>query len=95
MIYVNVILAVQQDGDVEEIRSLLARQGQLSREEPGCRRFEVYQSQNDPKTFLLNEHWESAEALAAHRLAEAYTTIYVPKVLPRVTRTPHPSSLIS
>ena len=94
MIYVNVLLTVQNAGDVEEIRGLLAEQCRLSRQEPGCRRFEVYHSQNDPQVFLLNEHWESQEALDSHRKAKAYTEIYQPKVLPRVERTPHPSVLV-
>lgn len=94
MIYVNIVLTVKDPGDVEEIRGLLAEQGRLSRAEPGCRRFEVYHSQNDPQVFLLSEHWESQEALDVHRTAKAYTQIYQPKVLPRVERTPHPSVLV-
>lgn len=94
MIYVNIVLTVKDAGDVKEIRGLLGEQGRLSRAEPGCRRFEVYHSQNDPKVFLLSEHWESQEALDMHRKAKAYTEIYQPKVLPRVERTPHPSVLV-
>lgn len=94
MIYVNVLLSVKDANDVSEIRGLLAEQRRLSRQEPGCVRFEVYHSQNDPRVFLLNEHWESQAALDAHRQATAYTTIYQPKILPRVERTPHPSTLV-
>ncbi|ODA33686.1 putative quinol monooxygenase [Planctopirus hydrillae] len=94
MIYVNVLLTVREAADVPEIRQLLQKQGELSRAEPGCLRFEVYQSKNDSKVFILNEHWESQTALDAHRLAEAYTTIYVPRVLPKVDRVPHPSDLV-
>ena len=94
MIYLNVVLTVKDEGDVAEIRGLLAEQCRLSRREPGCARFEVYHSQNDPKVFILNEHWESQAALDAHRLGTAYTTIYQPKVLPRVDRTPHPASRV-
>ncbi len=49
---------------------------------------------HDPKVFLLVERWESAEALDVHRTAKAYTEIYKPNVLPRVTRSPHPSQLV-
>ena len=94
MVYVNVLLTVKEAGDAEEIRGLLAEQRRQSLLEPGCRRFEVYHSQSDPKVFLLNEHWESQEALDAHRKGKAYTEIYQPKVLPRVERTPHPSVLV-
>ena len=45
MIYNNVILSVNKASDVEEVRGLLAEQARRSSEEPGCVRFEVYQSQ--------------------------------------------------
>jgi quinol monooxygenase YgiN len=94
MVYINVVLTVKQENEIDDIRKLLAEQGRLSRQEPGCVRFEVYHSQSNPKVFLLNEHWESQPALDVHRTAKAYTEIYVPKVLPRVDRTPHPSALV-
>lgn len=94
MIYLNVILTVKDAGDVPEIQSLLSEQGRLSRAESGCLRFEVYHSNNDPKVFILNEHWADQTAVDAHRKATAYTTIYQPKVLPKVDRVPHPAELI-
>jgi quinol monooxygenase YgiN len=94
MIYINVVLTVKDSSDIAEIQSLLSEQGQLSRQEPGCQRFEVYHSQNDPKVFLLNEHWADQAAIDAHRKATAYTTIYQPQVLPRVDRVPHPSTMV-
>ena len=94
MLYLNVILTVKDANDVPEIQSLLSEQGRLSRAEPGCLRFEVYHSNNDPKVFILNEHWADQAAVEAHRKAMAYTTIYQPKVLPRVERVPHPAELV-
>lgn len=94
MICINVILTVNDEADVSEIRELLAEQGRLSRAEPGCLRFEVYHSRNDPKVFILNERWESQQALDVHRAAKAFTEIYQPQVLPRVERVPHPAELV-
>jgi quinol monooxygenase YgiN len=94
VIYANIWLTVKEAADVPDIRELLREQGRLSRAEPGCERFEVYQSSNDSQTFLLVERWADQAALDAHRLATAYTTIYVPQVLPKVNRVPHPSTLI-
>ena len=93
MIYINVVLTVKDSNDIAEIESLLTEQGRLSRQEPGCLRFEVYHSQADARVFILNEHWADQPAIDAHRKAMAYTTIYQPKVLPRVDRVPHPSTL--
>lgn len=92
--YLNVWLTVQQPDDIAEIRALLAECARLSRAEPGCLRFEVYQSQVDPSRFLLVEHWQSKQAWETHRTADAFTRIYQPEVLPRVHREPHPSELL-
>ena len=94
MICNNIILTVRDESQIEEVRDLLAEQGRLSREEPGCLRFEVYHSQSEPKVFMLIERWESDEALDAHRQAKAYQEIYKPQVLPRADRVPHVSILV-
>jgi quinol monooxygenase YgiN len=95
MIYLNIWLTVNEAADVEKVRELLTKAATLSRQEPGCLRFEVYHSNNDPTRFLLHERWESQEALDKHRTAEAYTTVYHPQVLPLVNREAHPSTLVS
>lgn len=94
MIYLNVLLKVKDAANVPLIRELLIQQGQHSRQEPGCARFEVYQSSNDPTRFFLNERWETQAALDVHRTAFAYTQIYQPKVIPLVDREGHPSQLL-
>lgn len=94
MLYLNILLTVNDDADIETVRGLLAEQARLSRLEPGCVQFDAYQSNADPRRFLLHERWESQGALDAHRKATAYTTIYQPQVLPRVTREAHPSTLL-
>jgi quinol monooxygenase YgiN len=94
MLWLNIWLTVKDPADVDQVQRLLSEQGRLSRQEPGCARFEVYHSQSDPRTFMLCEHWESQAALDKHREAQAYTTIYKPQVLPLVDRIPHPSTLV-
>ena len=94
MISLLVMLKVKDAGQIETVRSLLAEQGRLSRQEPGCLRFEVYQSNNDPATFILNERWDTQASLDIHRTATAYTTVYAPKVIPLVNRTPHPCTVV-
>ncbi|HEV3415268.1 MAG TPA: putative quinol monooxygenase [Pirellulales bacterium] len=95
MLFLNVWLTVKNKDDVDQVRRLLTEAAESSRQEPGCLRFEVYQSQNDAAKFLLHERWESQEALARHRTAQAYTTIYQPKVMPLIDREGHPSDLVS
>ena len=44
MIYSNVFLTVKDESDVDKVQELLIQQGTLSKQEPGCARFEVYHS---------------------------------------------------
>ena len=94
MIYCNILLTVKDENDIQKVRELLVQQGELSREEPGCARFEVYHSQSDSRLFVLVEHWETQEHLDQHREAKACREIYKPQVLPLVERVPHPSDLV-
>lgn len=94
MIYSNVFLTVKDEADIEKVRELLIQQGTLSKQEPGCARFEVYHSKNEPTFFMLIERWETQEHLDQHREAKAYLEIYQPQVLPLVDRVPHPSDLV-
>ena len=94
MICMNIVLTVQEDSKIEVVRNLLCEAMRKSRNEPGCERFDVYQSKSNPNEFTLIEHWSSQEALDAHRQAEAYTTIYKPQVIPLVERVGHPVMLL-
>ena len=94
MLYLNIWLTVKDSADISRLTELLAEAGRLSRQEPGCHRWEAYQSGSDETMFLLHERWESEAALDAHRLGEAYTTIYQPQILPLVSRDAHRCTLI-
>lgn len=94
MYCINVWLTVKDSADIATVRGHLAEAARLSRAEPGCQRFEVYQSDTEPAKFLLVERWDSKEALDVHRTAQAYTQIYQPHVLPKVERQPHLSTLV-
>jgi quinol monooxygenase YgiN len=91
---INVWLTVQNADDVPQIRELLAEAGRLSRAEPGCLRFDVFHSNSETTKFLLCEQWQSQTAWEEHRTREAYTRIYTPQVLPRVTREAHRCDLL-
>ena len=94
MIYNNVLLTVKNTDDVDTVRELLAEQARLSREEPGCERFEVYHSQADRQQFILVEQWQTEVDLAQHKEAKAFTELYIPKVIPLVERVPHLSDMV-
>lgn len=94
MIYNNVMLNVNNADDVSKVKILLAEQARLSSEEAGCIRFEVYHSQADVQQFLLVEQWQTQADLDQHKQAKAFTELYIPKVIPLVSRVPHPSELV-
>ncbi|MBC7968365.1 MAG: antibiotic biosynthesis monooxygenase [Fuerstia sp.] len=89
MIDLTVVLSARDNSSVPQLRELLAMQVNLSRQEPGCVRFEAFESQSVPGTFILIERWESQAALDTHRTAKGFTTVYAPHVLPLVDRVAH------
>ena len=89
MIDLTVVLTAKNQNDMPELRDLLRMQRDLSLQEPGCLRFEAYESNSIAGTFILVERWESQAALDVHRTAHAFATVYGPKVLPLVDRIPH------
>ena len=94
MICLAILLTAKDNADIPRLRDLLAQAMRMSRGEPGCLRFDVYHSTAEPRRFTLVEHWADQAAIDAHRLAEAYTTIYKPQVLPLVDREGHPSTFL-
>ena len=95
MIHNNVILRVKRIEDIEEIKTLLAAQADVSLTEEGCKRFEVYQSETDAQTFILIEWWATQEDLDRHKAAKQFVEVYLPKVIPLVERFPHPSKRLA
>lgn len=89
MFCINVFLNVKQAGDVEAVKQMLAECGRMSRAEEGCIQFDVCHVRDNPQTFILCERWASEQAWKDHKEREAVQTIYLPKVLPLVERTPY------
>lgn len=94
MFHVNVWLSVKDAADTVLIRDNLAAMVAGSRAEPGCVRYDAFQSQANTQKFLLVECWADRAAWEVHRTAAAFKTIYEPIVLPRVDREPHISTPI-
>lgn len=89
MFCINVFLSVKDAGDVDAVKSMLAECGRMSRAEPGCLQFDVCHVRDNPQTYILCERWSSEQAWQEHKEREAVQTIYLPKVLPLVERTPY------
>ncbi|MFA7280145.1 MAG: putative quinol monooxygenase [Sterolibacterium sp.] len=89
-----VVLIAKDVGSLPELRDLLATQVDLSRQEPGCQRFDAFESKSAPGTLIVVERWASQAALDQHRKAKAITTVYLPKILPLVERVLHDCSAL-
>ncbi|MEJ8674892.1 antibiotic biosynthesis monooxygenase family protein [Chromobacterium amazonense] len=89
-----VMLQVKEPAEVPAVAAALARMRPLCLAEPGCLLWEAYHSQADASLFVLVEHWQSRGHWEAHGQLAAIQTIYLPDVLPRVTRMVHPSILL-
>jgi quinol monooxygenase YgiN len=94
MFCINVVLTAKNEADVGKLATLLTECGRLSRQEPGCVRYEVCHSKGSPRVFMLCERWASEQAWQEHRNARAFLEIYQPQVIPLVERVPHISDIL-
>lgn len=95
MIHLTVVLTVRDPADVPFVRTTMTELGRLAKLDAGCVRFEVYHSQVDKRVFFLNEIWESAASLDAHRQTKAFVDTYMKTVVPKLERAPHPCDLLA
>lgn len=96
MFQILVMLHVEKPSDIQTVAGLLKDVSEITlKEEPCCKKLDVYHSQADPHLFVLCEQWDTKSAWEAHRHERAFKEIYQPRVLPLVRREPHISQLIS
>lgn len=91
MFHLIVTITAKTPADAAPVADGLTRMRPLCLAEPGCARWEAYQSQEDPGKFVLVEHWETHELWEAHGELAAIQKIYMPEIFPRITREVHPS----
>jgi len=66
MVYVNVVLTVREEADIPLVIRLLADQGRLSRQEPGCISHGFAEDVMAPGTFVFVERWRDMAAVQEH-----------------------------
>ena len=94
MFHLIVTIVAKTPADAAPVADALARMRPLCLAEPGCVQWEAYQSQEAAGKFVLVEHWLTREHWVAHDALTAIQDIYLPEILPRVTREIHPSQLL-
>ena len=71
-----------KDGKHAEVMSLVKEMITLTRTESGNRRYDVYQNIEDPHQFLLDELYDSEDAVQKHRNSEHFLFIVQGKIAP-------------
>jgi len=66
------VFFIAKDNYINELKSLLETMVKASRAEEGCLLYNIYQTNNDLKTFVVIETWESESALNGHKNSEHY-----------------------
>jgi quinol monooxygenase YgiN len=87
-----VALTVTNKADVPAVAAALTKMRPVVQAEPGCVSWEALHSTSDNTKFTLVERWETEALWEAHGNLSAIQDIYVPEIVPRVTREIHPST---
>eukprot|EP01082_Thalassiosira_pseudonana_P015594 g13719.t1 g13719 contig9:262404-263035(+) len=67
-----VVEAEIKEDRMDDFLSMIEKNAVGSREEPGCIRFDVLQSEDSPNKFFFYEVYENADAIAHHKLQPHY-----------------------
>lgn len=74
MLFVVHVAVHVKPESVDAFRAATLANAKGSIQEPGCARFDIMQTVDDPTRFLLVEIYRTADAQAAHRETEHYKT---------------------
>ncbi len=82
-----VAVLVAKDGCEAELETLLSGMVAATRAEPGNLRYDLWRDTDRPQRFILDETYQDAEALAAHRASDHFQT-YLKRIGALAERTP-------
>jgi (4S)-4-hydroxy-5-phosphonooxypentane-2,3-dione isomerase len=71
-----------QSGRSDEVAAILAQHVVAARGEPGCLRFDVNRSVEEPDRFVLYEEYVDDAAFEAHRVTPHFRSLIEGKVVP-------------
>lgn len=71
-----------KEGMGDEIEKVLQKMIPISRAEPGCAMYIVNRSVDDPRKFLLYEHYRGRSGYEAHMATDAFKENILGKVVP-------------
>jgi (4S)-4-hydroxy-5-phosphonooxypentane-2,3-dione isomerase len=71
-----------KEGRADEVAALASEMIPHTRAEPGCRLFIVNRAVDDPRKFLLYEHFENRAAFDAHTATAKFKEIVLGRIVP-------------
>jgi len=80
--YVVVARFVVQEGSGDEVAAWLAEMTPFANAEPGCHKYIINRSVDDPNKFLLYEQYADKDAFGAHGENPEFQRIIIGKVVP-------------
>ena len=80
--YVVVARFVAQEGSADEVAACLAEMTPSSLAEPGCHKYIINRSVEDPNKFLLYEQYTDKAAFGAHGENPEFQRLIIGKVVP-------------
>ena len=63
---------IAKENDVEQMKTLLHDMVAPSKAEDGCELYDIFQSKNDPKKFVVIESWADEASLEGHKNSAHY-----------------------
>ena len=70
------------EGSEEIVLDALEKLSPLSREEPGCRFYQAYRDQAEPRVFHIFEIYDDEAAVEAHGASEHFRTYALGQAIP-------------
>lgn len=86
MSYVVVATYRAQEGAAEQVKSHLEQMVVPTRQEPGCRTYDVYRSNEDDALFALVEEYDDEAAFEAHRGADYFQEHILNGAIPKLAQ---------
>ena len=64
--FVTAKIQVRENASLDDASRMLKNLSRETLKEPGCSQFSIHQSKEDPRTFILWEHFNSEQELEKH-----------------------------
>lgn len=73
MIRLNAFFTLKPEASREELLAVTAELVAKSRQDEGCKGYDLFQSTTDPRVYMFCESWETQAALDKHSAAPHFT----------------------